>query len=388
MKVGMFGGTFNPPHLGHLQGARAAVDALGLDLLYVVPSKEPPHKALPLESPEPEMRYRLTEALFAGEARVEVTDLELRRPGPSYSVDTALELKGRHPDAVIYLLLGTDMFLSLERWHRAEELLQIVTPIVFARVGGQEQEVAAYAAQLRAQYGISPLMVDHEVFAVTSTDLRDMLPARQGAALVGDAVYGEIMRERYYGAKPEFSWLLGQIARINPRRLAHTEGTAETAVKLAGHWGVDTEQAREAAILHDITKGLDREEQLRFCEKYGMMPDIVERENQKLLHAMTGAGMARAEFGVCDAVFEAILCHTTGRPGMTCLDQVLYMADYIEPNRDFAEVQPLRELAYTDLDAAVARGLALTARELEQKGAAVHPRSVAAAEWFRQRPKG
>jgi len=113
-----------------------------------------------------------------------------------------------------------------------------------------------------------------------------------------------------------------------------------------------------------------------------MMPDTVERENPKLLHAMTGAGQARAEFGVCEAVFEAILCHTTGRPEMTPLDKVIYLADYIEPNRNFPELEALQALAYTDLDAAVMYGLTLTAEALGERGGAVHPRSREAAQWL------
>ncbi|MCL2563960.1 MAG: bis(5'-nucleosyl)-tetraphosphatase (symmetrical) YqeK [Oscillospiraceae bacterium] len=380
MKVGVFGGSFNPPHRGHLLAARAAVNALGLECLYVVPAKEPPHKALPDGSPPAAERYRLTELLFADEPLVTVSGLELQRDGVSYTIDTVAALKARHPNAAMYLLLGTDMFLSLAEWYRAAELLTMVTPAVFARAGGQDAAIAAQAERLRAEYGVDAQVIDHEVFEVSSTELRDLLANRQGAELMGAAVYSEVIRSRHYGAKPVFAWLLEQVAACNPRRAAHTAGTAEEAVKLARRWGVDAEQAEEAALLHDITKGLDPDTQLRLCKKYDMMPDDVERENPKLLHAVTGAGMARAEFGVCDAVFDAILCHTTGRPRMTMLDKVLYVADYIEPNRDFTEVGTLRELAYTDLDAAVAFGLELTARELRAKGAAVHPRSIEALE--------
>ena len=388
-KIGIFGGTFNPPHLGHHHAALAAVEALGLDLLYVVPAKEPPHKPLPAGTPEPSVRYGLTELLFAGEARVEVTDLELARPGPSYTLDTVRAIRAMYPSGTeVYLLLGTDMFLDLEQWHRAEELLGIVTYAVFARAGGQGAAIRAQAERLRERYGTESRIIDHEVVEVSSTDLREVLAARQGAELVGEAVYSALVRGRYYGVRSAFDWLRAQVARLNPRRVRHTQGTETEAVTLAEYWGVDVDQAREAAILHDITKGLDQGEQLRLCEKYGMMPDIVERENPKLLHAITGAAMARAEFGVDDAVFEAILCHTTGRPGMTPLDQVLYMADYIEPNRDFPELGELRARAYTDLAAAVAYGLTLTAQSLREKGAAQHPRSLAAAAWVSKMREG
>ena len=356
MRVGIFGGSFNPPHLGHLLASREAAKDLGLDLLYVVPTGTPPHKRLPDGAPDAETRLHLTELLFAQEPGVVVTDLELRRPGPSYTVDTVLAIKRQHPDAALYLLMGTDMYDTLAQWHRAEELGTLMTPYVF-----------------------------HRLFALSSTKVRALLAERQGADFVGDAVYRDIIAHGYYGAKPDFAWLLEQVAQANPRRAAHTKGTEEAAIALAARWGVDVAQAREAAILHDITKGLNRDAQLRLCEKYGMMPDDVERENPKLLHAMTGAAVARAAYGVCDAVFDAILCHTTGRAEMTPLDKVLYMADYIEPSRDFDELPALRELAYTDLEAAVRYGLELTDRELREKGVTQHPRSVEAMEWYQKR---
>ncbi|MCL2569496.1 MAG: nicotinate (nicotinamide) nucleotide adenylyltransferase [Oscillospiraceae bacterium] len=385
MKIGIFGGTFNPPHLGHYRAVLAAIAALGLDLLYVVPTKAPPHKALLHGTPNPEARYRMAELLFANDARIVVTDLELRRSGLSYTVDTAEAIRAMHPDAKLYLLLGTDMFLTLEQWHRPEELLQIVTPAVFARAEGQEEAIGQQADRLRARYGVETVLIDHVVFEVSSTELREALLRRQGAELVGDAVYGEIVRGRYYEVRHAPEWLMAQVALRNPKRVAHTAGTAEEAVRLAKYWGADVDQAREAAILHDITKGLDQAEQLRLCEKYGMMPDDLERENQKLLHAITGAGEARAVFGAGDAVFDAILYHTTGRADMTLLEKVIYLADYIEPNRAFPEVHRLRELAYMDLDAAVLYGLELTAQELSAKGRAIHPRSHEAVEWLYRR---
>jgi len=340
--------------------SRAAAADLGLDLLYVVPAKTPPHKCLPEGTPEPEARLCLTKLLFAGEPGVEVTDLEFQRSGPSYTVDTVIALKERHPEAEFYLLMGADMYATLDRWHRAEELKGLMTPYVFDRL-----------------------------FEISSTAIRALLAERQGAALVGDAVYREIIAHGYYGAKADFVWLREQVAAWqSPRRMAHTIGTEEEAVKLAIHWGADVDEAREAAILHDITKGLDLDTQLRFCEKYGMMPDTEERVSAKLLHATTGAGMARAEFGVSDAVFQAIRCHTTGRPEMGLLDQILYTADYIEPGRDFTGIERLRALAYTDLAAAVAYGLDLTEQELRERGAIPHPRSEAAAAWFRQMKEG
>ena len=375
----MFGGTFNPPHLGHLKAAQAAMDELGIARLYVIPSGVPPHKTLPKETPAPKDRYRMAQFLFAGDARIQVLGLELRREGVSYTVDTVQEIRGRHPEEPVYLFMGTDMFLSLEKWHRAEELMGLITPVVFARAEGQTAEIAAYAATLNGKYGVEPVLIDYELLETSSTFLREALQERQGVEFVGEAVYREIVRKGHYGAKLNLPWLREQAyGMLKPKRVLHVQGTEEEAARLAQHWGADADSAREAAILHDITKRIDHGAQLRILAEYGMLVDNLTRESVKLLHAKTGAILARELFSVSDAVYDAIAYHTTGRAEMTLLDKILYVADFMEPERDFDGVQRLRKLAYTDLDRAVLYGLELTLAELEARGERPHPDTEAA----------
>jgi len=327
----------------------------------------------------------MAQLLFAGEPRIHVLDMEIRRSGPSYTLHTVLEIKARHPEETPHLLMGADMFLSLETWHRAEELVRHMTPAVFARAAGQEDEIAAYAAHLRKRYGVSPIRIDYDLMELSSTFLREVLANRQGMEQVGDAVYREMMRQGHYGARAEFAWLREQAyAMLKPKRVRHVQGTEEEAVRLARRWGVDEDLAREAAILHDITKGPDRAAQLRICEKYGIIKDMGSQEAAKLLHAETGALIAQGEFSVCDPVYDAIRYHTTGRAEMTMLERVLYVADYIEPNRHFAEVQLMREMAYTDLDQTVLYGLELMVQELEASETEPHPDTREAILWLRE----
>jgi len=386
MKVAVFGGTFNPPHLGHLKAAQAAMDELGIARLYVIPSGVPPHKTLPKETPVSQDRYRMAQFLFAGDSRIQVLDLELRRAGPSYTIDTVQEIRGRHPKEPVYLFMGTDMFLSLETWYRAEELLGLITPVVFARASGQAAEIAAYAARLREKYGVESVLIDYELLETSSTALRADLQQGQGVEFVGDAVYREIVRRGHYGVELNRPWLREQAyAMLKPKRVLHVQGTEEEAARLAYHWGanaVEIDAACEAAILHDITKRLDHGAQLRILAEYGMLVDDLTRESVKLLHAKTGAILARGLFSVSDAVYDAIAYHTTGRAEMTLLDKVLYLADFIEPGRDFDGVQDLRKLAYTDLDRAVLYGLKLILAELETRGERPHPDTEAAIDWL------
>ena len=115
------------------------------------------------------------------------------------------------------------------------------------------------------------------------------------------------------------------------------------------------------------------------------MNDNIELANLKLLHAKTGAAMSRELFGVPEQIASAIRWHTTGREDMTLLEQVLYLADYIEPTRDFPGVEELRALAYENLSAAMILGLEMSLEELRAKGVEPHPNTVAALNWFRAR---
>ena len=381
MGIGIFGGTFNPPHKGHLLAAKAAMETLALDRLYIIPAGTPPHKPLSEGAPKPKGRYRMAQLLFAGEENMRVIDTEINRPGPSYTIDTVLEIEKRHPGKPLYLLMGTDMFSALNQWHRVEELLQRVTPAVFSRGQGP-----AETKWIVDKYAVTPTVIDHQALEISSTRLREILPERQGVEFLSDTLYSEIIRKGHYRARPDFAWLREQVyAQLKPNRVAHTQGTEEEAVRLAKYWGVNLHEAREAAILHDLTKGKSLEEQLRLCEKYDMIPDSVERKNAKLLHAKTGARLAKEIFGICDQVYAAIRWHTTGRPDMSTLEKVIYLADYIEPNRDFDGVDHLRQLAYADLDAALLWGLEQTMKELHEKIDRPHPQTAEAIAWYRNR---
>ena len=138
------------------------------------------------------------------------------------------------------------------------------------------------------------------------------------------------------------------------------------------------EKARVAALLHDCTKKLDMEEQTALCSRYHIELDELERQALKLLHARTGAAIARDVFGVDDEIYRAIRWHTTGHADMTLLEKIIYLADYIEPSRDFSGVDKLRKVCYDNLDAGLMLGLEMTVEEMAQRGAPVHRNTIEA----------
>ena len=170
---------------------------------------------------------------------------------------------------------------------------------------------------------------------------------------------------------------------LKPKRMPHVLGTEQEAVRLARQYGADETQARVAALLHDCTKKLDMEGQLALCAQYHIRLDDLERHALKLLHAKTGAAIARDVFGVDDAVYWAIYWHTTGHADMTLLEKIIYLADYIEPSRDFPGVNDLRNCVYEDLDKGLLMGLQLTFDEMTELEIPVHHASLEARDWLK-----
>ena len=395
MKIGIYGGTFNPPHLGHVTAARAVAELLKLDKLLLVPAGLPPHKDLPAGSPTPEQRLEMTrlagEQLGLGD-KVRTLDIELERGGRSFTSDTLAQLKAQYPDSELWLLMGTDMFLTLQAWHEPEKILSLAGIAAFGRTEEDTEEL--FSAQREYLYKTYPqarifTLTIPGVIDVSSTELREKLAKGEGGNLLAPAVYGYILREGLYNTGADLKRL--PISRLRPvalsylkhRRIPHVLGTEQEAIRLAERYGADVEKARVAALLHDCTKKLDMPAQLALCGQYGIALDELEQRALKLLHSKTGAAIARDVFGVDDEVYSAIWYHTTGHANMTKLEKIIYLADYIEPSRDFPGVDTLRKVCYEDLDKGLLLGLEMTIEEMTAMGNPVHRATVEARDWLK-----
>ena len=377
-----------------MAAARQAAEALKLDKLLLIPTRVPPHKALTEDVAGPE--HRLEMARFAVQALnldgvAEASDLELRREGKSYTLDTLREIRALYPKGELFLLLGTDMFLTFHQWRHPEEIAKLCTLCAFHRSAlDSAGDFASQKRRLERKFGAHVKFVDlQEVVDISSTRLRQMLPAGQGREFLAPAVYGCILREGLYGTNADLRRLRLEdlrcvaLSMLDPRRIPHVLGTEETAAALALRWGADEESARRAALLHDCTKKFDKELQMALCRQYGIEPDAAERREGKLLHAITGAAVAYADFGVSGEVRDAIRWHTTGKADMTLLEKIIYLADYIEPTRDFCDLTELRRLAFEDLDGALLLGFTMAVEDLAKKGMPVHPNSVLARDYLK-----
>ena len=264
--------------------------------------------------------------------KVEVLDLELQRAGKSFTSDTLEELKVRYPGAELWLLMGTDMFLTLHTWHEPEVIFAHAGVAAFGRT--EEDIEPLFAAQRERIYRAYPdarlfTMTVPGVIDISSTELRRQLRQGTGGRYLAPAVYGRILRDGLYETGADLRHL--PLAQLRPvalsylkhKRIPHVLGTEQEAIRLALRYGADVGKARVAALLHDCTKKLEMEDQMALVQKYGIPLDELEQKALKLLHAKTGAEIARDVFGVDDEIYRAIQWHTTGRANMSLLEKVM-----------------------------------------------------------------
>ena len=392
-RIGIFGGSFNPPHLGHILAVREFQEKLSLDLVLLIPAATPPHKTLTTNSPAASHRLEMTRLAVADLPYTAVSDIELRREGASYTADTLDELRRIYPDDELFLLMGTDMFLSFETWYHPERIAAQATVAVAHRSVDNPQQLQVCAEKLKETIHLHSVLVENEYLPHSSTSVRAMLAFRAAEEYLTPAVLEYIEKHDLYFSRDDLKGLgfdrLQEVSLClhNKKRVPHVIGCSDTAERLALKYGADPVDAKRAGILHDVTKALNAQEQLQLCDHYAMILDNFERLNPKLLHAKTGAIVAERIFGENSTVCDAIRWHTTGKANMSVLEKIIYLADYMEPNRSFDGVEELRRLTEENLDDALYLGLSMTMEQLKLRRCDIDKNSRAALQWLEERMK-
>lgn len=196
MKLGIFGGAFNPVHNGHINLAEKYIDILGLDLLYVIPTGNPPHRTCKDFAPE-KARLDMLKAAFSGVKKALVSDMEFRRGGKSYTYDTVQTLKSDYPGADLYLLVGEDQFLKFEEWYKYKDILNDVTLCTAARGDTSRKRLMDFAKKHFG--GVRVYIADFEPVVVSSSEIRDKLKEnRDISGLVPQSVLDYIKEKGLY----------------------------------------------------------------------------------------------------------------------------------------------------------------------------------------------
>lgn len=174
-QIGVLGGTFNPPHMGHVHLAIQAADELALDRVLLIPDALPPHKETADGTPDAWTRLKMVQLAAQADPRLQADDCEIRRGGKSYTFDTLTELTRRFPDADLTFLCGTDMFLTLDRWYRAADLFRLARFAVAARNSGEEAALLCKQQELKTCFQADTVLLHGNILPISSTEVRNQL---------------------------------------------------------------------------------------------------------------------------------------------------------------------------------------------------------------------
>ena len=375
MNIGIFGGSFDPPHLEHVRLAAAAVGSLNLDKLFVVPAHTPPHKKDKVLSSD-ENRLEMCRIAFNDCPRTEVSDCEIRQGGTSYTYLTCRRFRELYPAAKLFWLVGTDMLRDFPTWRNPEEILSLASLAVCARAekpGWTEKELKDFTARFQTDFAI----IRYDGKDVSSTEVRVLAAAGEDViSLVGAKTAEYIRKNRLYEIPHAREALLLE----KPSRRAHSIRVALFAAEYAAKFGISEKQAVTAALFHDCAKNLPPDSPyLRGFRPPKGVPEPV-------LHQYSGAYVAEKFFEVTDGeVLDAIRYHTSGRADMTSLEKLVLLSDMLESGRQFDGVEKLRKIFREEgLDPCMRQALKDTLSYLEKSGGEIYPLTREAYEFLKR----
>jgi nicotinate-nucleotide adenylyltransferase len=383
VKTGLCGGTFDPLHNGHVAIVRAALASGLVDRVIVMPAGSPPHKQNEPVSAAA-YRYEMAVRAFASDPAVTVSEREILRAGPSYTLLTVRELRQTQAaEDELMLIYGSDVVHDLEQWHEPAALLAACPLLLADRGGVAGRQSRSQADLLTQRYGARIRFFQAPALELSSSWIRQEVgQGRQVGAYVPSAVDRLIERHGLYrhladlaALTPDLRRRLSDLERqlwpvLSRKRLLHSLNVMNYAIHLARVHGLDPEPAALAGLLHDCAKCHPLDEQIRLARLAGD-PTLL---SPPLAHGPAGSLFAARRFGVTDAaILRAILCHTTGCAGMTPLDQILFLADKVEPARTYDNLAEIRRLAERDLDQAMLLCLREIGCFLEREHLPAHP---------------
>ncbi len=377
MRIGIFGGSFDPVHNEHIHLAKAAIAELCLDKLLVMPAGVPPHKQDKRLTPAAE-RLELCRLAFAPLPQAEICDYEIERGGTSYTYQTCEHLAEKYEGAELFWLVGTDMLRDFPTWKYPERILEKATLAVCGR-NEKGEWIEREQAEFYEKFGKKFAFLSYEGKDVSSTKLRVWAGAGMRLTDFTPQAVADYIEEKGLYKLPFADIAL---ALEKPSRRAHSLRVAELAASRSHGLKIPEERAIAAALLHDCAKNLPEGSPLL----EGFTPPTAWGEvPPAVLHQFSGAFVAEG-LGVTDKdILNAVCYHTSGRPQMSELEKLIFLADMLEEERDYEEVEALRRLFWKEkgsVDECLLAALQASIAFVEKKGGEVYPLTEQARDYY------
>ncbi|MCX7694391.1 MAG: nicotinate-nucleotide adenylyltransferase [Caloramator sp.] len=376
ISVGIMGGTFNPIHNGHLIIANEVLNQLNIDKIFFIPVGIPPHKNLD-EVVSADDRFKMVELAVKKNNKFEALDIEIKRPGFTYTIDTLKTLNEIYKNYKFYFIIGFDTLKELHTWKQIEEIYKYCSFVVVNR-NSDKKNIVDLIKHYNNLYGLQIEYVNIPNIEISSSSIRDKIKNNRSIKYyVPDAVEEYIIAKNLYRKNIEKEEIINYIKHnLDEKRYRHSINVSKMAIKLAQKYNVDKEKVEIAAILHDVAKNLNLEDMLRYIKEFGINLNEVDIKSPQILHSYIGAYIAREKFKVDDDVFNAIYYHTVGRKDMSMIEKIIFIADVIEEERNFEGVEEIRKQAFEDIDLAIIKSCDSTIKYLIEKGLLIHPNTI------------
>ncbi|MBP0990246.1 MAG: nicotinate-nucleotide adenylyltransferase [Oscillospiraceae bacterium] len=371
-KIGIFGGTFNPIHNGHIRLVKEIYVKADLDFIILVPDNLPPHKEFEGDVTGEDRLFMCRQACAElGEGKFRTSDIELKRGGKSYTVDTLREMKKIYPEDEFYLIVGSDMLYTFCEWKEWKEILKLANICAAGRTEGEQEELLKKANELKA-FGGKVAIYDVTPFEISSKEIR--VAASRGIDIgnfVPKRVYDFIKEKRLYPDKYESVREILK-KKLKEKRYIHSENVAIRAVELAKAYGFDEELEEKAyfcGLIHDICKNIPEREQYEIAKGSDLGISDDELSSTALYHSKAGAAYIKEKLGITDEdEINAVRYHTEGRGGMSKLEKAVYLADLTSDDRNYPDVERMRKISEENVDYAMKEALEFIVGDLIKRG--------------------
>ena len=359
-KIGILGGTFNPPHLGHLNIAIASYKKLCLDEVWFIPAGNPPHKNVSGDISIID-RFNMVKLMIEDYPYFKCMDFELKKMSKCYSYETLQELNSLYPDDDFFFLVGADSLKTFDGWVRPDIISSLCTVAVCDRDDSNRYSMEKLCKALENKFSGKFIYVPMDEIPISSTDIRNKNSLDDVKEYLHISVYEYLVEHELYDSTDMSKWDSIEKIKVDlkdrqkPSRFRHTLGVMYTAASLSMRYSYPLKKALYAGLLHDCAKYMQDEDLLKLCEENQIPITDSERSKPYLLHGKAGAFLCKSRYNVDnEEIMHAIKVHTTGCPNMSLLDKIIFVADYMEPNRDKQiNLTEIRNLAFNDLDLCV-----------------------------------
>lgn len=337
MKIGIFGGTFNPIHNGHLHLIEQAFQLLKLDKIFVVPTFI---SAFKVKEKFVNPTHRVNMIKLVLPEKCEISDFEIKRKNISYTIDTIRYFKKKFPQDELFFLGGDDLLEKFHTWENASEILELSKLAIFKRNKENIHDIKNFKKRFKNQFNRF-IFFENEVKTISSSNIR------KGFGL--DNLPDEV--RKYIGENFLYAHEIVQNS-TSSLRAKHMFQTAKYAKMLALKNNFSSKKAYFAGLFHDIAKEWTEEKSREFITKYGKVDGFNKKEiPYGFLHQICGSLWLKHVYKCNDEeIIKAISIHTTLDSKINTLDKILYIADKVSIGRKFPGIQKLREIANNDID--------------------------------------